>query len=683
MVRDSNRSDAEIMAYVHRKHKKLFSWKNLIRLEHAEAPRFCIFDCALNLCTMTSVPGEVSRQCESLTVDDTFWGNVVDPHHNHFPHFMVWTDQRIMRELARLHILDWVFWQIEDLLETNNFVFVSLQMSVGSVQVRTSPFAPLQHTTDVRPFIVATTRECFLACVKDPSTGWIDSLTTKAPDPAIGLLSVLAPFGRRAMDGFAVQESLDGLFRTFRQLRASPLRQTGKIWEWRVQEALIPSHALYARVRTHMSAMAPLARCALNDEREIAFLLPVVSFGGVEQVAIQVARQFKLAGWKTRLIVTESDTITAPERLEGVFDAYAFLNDVAHATWNPSGYKYFGHDLQKWASEGRHDRLTGLLAGCAAVFNFQAMHSNEVMGWLRRQGVMTLTSLHLVDRDKFGAPEGHPYWMLAYEHAYDVISVPSEHLLGLCNGLGVPRAKLVLLRNAPSFEATSGLKQRRMAAVCRDAELGQATRPLRVLSLGRLDRQKGIERLAAVIRATRVKGMPIEWRLVGSKVVTGDAGPLASLDLDGIDFQPAVYDRAAVIQHLVWADVSILMSHWEGSPLSILEAQSLGVIPLATNVGAVGEMIRSGRDGILIPSASTEETAAATLEALVRLQDARFRYALATRAVTRVEDVTWAANCATIIARTEAHMAERNEGVKDAQQRDSAEIKSLNEENLC
>ncbi len=166
-------------------------------------------------------------------------------------------------------------------------------------------------------------------------------------------------------------------------------------------------------------------------------MLPVLSFGGVEQVAIQLALQFKAQGWRTRAVLTLTDIIPAPDRVLDAFDSFLFLNDPAHAGWNESGQKYYGHDLQRWMTDGRIDRLVGLLAGCAAVVNFQSMHCNECMGWLKRQGVMTINSLHLIDRDTFGAPVGHPYLMLAYEHAYDLIAAPSQQLLDFCNAAGV------------------------------------------------------------------------------------------------------------------------------------------------------------------------------------------------------------------------------------------------------
>src|SRR5215471_15264831 len=45
--------------------------------------------------------------------------------------------------------------------------------------------------------------------------------------------------------------------------------------------------------------------------------------------------------------------------------------------------------------------------------------------------------------------------------------------------------------------------------------------PLRVMSLGRLDRQKGLDRLVATIVATRRAAAPIEWRVIGDTVIDG------------------------------------------------------------------------------------------------------------------------------------------------------------------
>ena len=652
MVRDSGRSDAEILAYMHQKHKRLYSWKNILRLEHQEAPRFCVVNPVSETYAFTSVPNSYSQMHSLEEIDKNFWWNVASPVNVHFPNFVVVTSSNVMRELSQLRLIDWVFWEVEDLLQNASFVVVTIgdADSALSAVVRSSsdPFSSR------KPSLIATTRECLQACGLDSGTEWIDSLRTERPNPAVSYIDIDSPI-KAGLEEAEVSAVLDGLFAVLARLRNSKfaLSQLAN-WEWRKQDALIPSSELFLRSRIHMGAFAPLGRCSIYEEREVAFIVPVMSFGGVEQVAIQLAKQFKNAGWSTRLVITSSSKIEAPERIRDVFDSCLFLNDPGHVLWNPSGYKYYGHDLQKWASEGRVDRLTGLLAGCAAVCNFQAMHSNEVMGWMRRQNVVTLTSLHLIDRDRLGAPEGHPYWMLAYEHAYDLITTPSLHLRDFCSASGVPREKLAMLPNAPTFEITeetlSAMEARLDQLNYEIAHLG-SKRPLRILSLGRLDRQKGIERLTAVIKMAEVEQIPVEWRLVGSRVMEGDSSFHGLAEMPKVETYPAVYERSAVIGHLLWADVVVLFSHWEGSPLSILEAQALGVIPVATDVGAVSEMIDSGRDGVMIPDQSLDKTVLKAIETIRSLLSPSYRILLSRGAIQKAGVLNWSRSSHEVISR--------------------------------
>jgi glycosyltransferase involved in cell wall biosynthesis len=48
-------------------------------------------------------------------------------------------------------------------------------------------------------------------------------------------------------------------------------------------------------------------------------------------------------------------------------------------------------------------------------------------------------------------------------------------------------------------------------------------------------------------------------------------------------------------------DIFCLPSHWEGLPVSIIEAMHAGLAIIATRVGGIPELITHGREGILIP----------------------------------------------------------------------------------
>jgi glycosyltransferase involved in cell wall biosynthesis len=80
------------------------------------------------------------------------------------------------------------------------------------------------------------------------------------------------------------------------------------------------------------------------------------------------------------------------------------------------------------------------------------------------------------------------------------------------------------------------------------------------------------------------------------------------------DDAPEVYDAA---------DLAVLPSHWEGMPLSGIEALRAGLPTVATDVGGIGEVIRDEKDGLLCPARDPERLAARIDEALSRESDRR------------------------------------------------------------
>jgi glycosyltransferase involved in cell wall biosynthesis len=148
---------------------------------------------------------------------------------------------------------------------------------------------------------------------------------------------------------------------------------------------------------------------------------------------------------------------------------------------------------------------------------------------------------------------------------------------------------------------------------------------LNVLYLGRLDRQKGMDRLAEVIRKTRELDLPVDWRIVGSRV-TGDFR-IPSIVQEMV--KPAVFDSQQLGALFAWADVMVLLSDYEGVPLSILEALRLGVVVIATNVGALSEIITTGRNGFLTDRESAVEQTLGLLRLLAEVPALRSKIAAA------------------------------------------------------
>ncbi|MGH7509213.1 MAG: glycosyltransferase family 4 protein [Gemmatimonadales bacterium] len=59
--------------------------------------------------------------------------------------------------------------------------------------------------------------------------------------------------------------------------------------------------------------------------------------------------------------------------------------------------------------------------------------------------------------------------------------------------------------------------------------------------------------------------------------------------------------RTDVDQILAQAQISLLVTNWEGFPLSILESMRAGLPVVASSVGGIGESVRDGETGYLVP----------------------------------------------------------------------------------
>jgi glycosyltransferase involved in cell wall biosynthesis len=65
--------------------------------------------------------------------------------------------------------------------------------------------------------------------------------------------------------------------------------------------------------------------------------------------------------------------------------------------------------------------------------------------------------------------------------------------------------------------------------------------------------------------------------------------------------------RPDVPRLLAAMDVFVLTSHMEANPISILEAMSVGLPVVATNVGSIHEAVREGETGFLVPPGDADQ----------------------------------------------------------------------------
>jgi glycosyltransferase involved in cell wall biosynthesis len=149
--------------------------------------------------------------------------------------------------------------------------------------------------------------------------------------------------------------------------------------------------------------------------------------------------------------------------------------------------------------------------------------------------------------------------------------------------------------------------------------------PLQVLFLGWIDREKGIFELLEAARCLSQTAEVPAFKLV----IAGDGSATNDVRRELEDPQLARMveltgwiDSEAKVERLRIAHLLVLPSYMEGMPNALIEAMAAGLPVVATDVGAVTDVVSDGVNGLVIPPRNTDRLAEALRELLL---DARLR----------------------------------------------------------
>ena len=146
------------------------------------------------------------------------------------------------------------------------------------------------------------------------------------------------------------------------------------------------------------------------------------------------------------------------------------------------------------------------------------------------------------------------------------------------------------------------------------SELGLSEDETAVFFVGRLSSEKNpdvfIRAAKRIIKEPSLK--KIKFYIIGD----GPMRPVVDGLLRGIDESRVRYlgYQSDVARFLSAADVFVLPSSIEGFPLSILEAMAMEVVVVASNVGAISDVIRQDRNGYIIEPGSANDIVRALTE---------------------------------------------------------------------
>jgi glycosyltransferase involved in cell wall biosynthesis len=154
------------------------------------------------------------------------------------------------------------------------------------------------------------------------------------------------------------------------------------------------------------------------------------------------------------------------------------------------------------------------------------------------------------------------------------------------NKFGVDPSKILCLPNSVSVPAALPQKP--------------DTKKIRILYMGRIDRNKGLDEMISVFEMLKYD-MDIELIIAGS-------GPDQEYFLNECENRiPGKYKFLGVIsgqlkdEILQTSHIFLLLSYYEGLPYALLEAMANRLVPIVTGVGSIPEIITDRENGFLVP----------------------------------------------------------------------------------
>lgn len=208
-------------------------------------------------------------------------------------------------------------------------------------------------------------------------------------------------------------------------------------------------------------------------------------------------------------------------------------------------------------------------------------------------------------------------------HGADVFLGVSEDLVQRARDRGateVGRAVVAAVRAEPTVDRS----------LVRE-ELGLAADQLLVVSVGRLAAQKAFDRLLDALTDEALAGIDLQVMVAGD----GPQRPALQRQIDRRDLPVTLLGhRSDIPDLLAAADLAVSSARWEGQPVWLQEALSVGAPVVATDVGGTAEVLDGG--GLLVPG---DDPAALARAMACLLTDPEEREQLRARALTRAAEL--------------------------------------------
>jgi colanic acid/amylovoran biosynthesis glycosyltransferase len=135
--------------------------------------------------------------------------------------------------------------------------------------------------------------------------------------------------------------------------------------------------------------------------------------------------------------------------------------------------------------------------------------------------------------------------------------------------------------------------------------VGTSDRPLRLLSVGRLDWKKGYEYALQAVKLLMDSGLHCEYRIIGDGAYLEAVGfARHQLGLDDVVQLLRAQPRHDVKTQMLWADMLLHAAVSEGFCNAVLEAQAMMLPVVTSDAGGLRENVSDGVTGYVVPRRS-------------------------------------------------------------------------------
>ena len=131
-------------------------------------------------------------------------------------------------------------------------------------------------------------------------------------------------------------------------------------------------------------------------------------------------------------------------------------------------------------------------------------------------------------------------------------------------------------------------------------------KPLVLGYIGRIAETKGMGFLLQACVQLKRRGVPFIMKLAGAEEVKDYFLPMFDSYLGNHFVYSGVVSGKKKNEFLRSLDVFVLPSFFEGLPMSLLECMSYGAVPVTTDVGSIGEVVKDRKNGLIIKGHDAE-----------------------------------------------------------------------------